>query len=340
MPKVLIVIPGFVQKDQRPITLLKESGFEVEMKDYGLAGLNKNEEEFCKIIKGVDAVIVTAMDKVTRRIMESADRLKMVAIRSAGFEGTDMAAASDHNILVTHNPGANRHAVADMTVGLMLSVSRKIGWMDRGMREGKFQELRQRASDIYKKRLGIIGLGKIGKTVALRVQGFEMKIMYHDIVEYPEFARELDIEKVPLDRLLEESDIVSLHVPVDAGTRHMIDESRLRKMKPDAILINTCRGGVVVEDAVYEALTQGRLRGYGTDVHEEEPPVFLDMLRLDNVVSTPHVAGVSEEGLMNMAAMTVNKVIRFIKEKEIPENVLNPAVIQNWTDKGWKKISR
>lgn len=327
MSKVLIVASGFSRATRKPIEILKEAGFSVEELDYGPGGLNKDEPEFCRIIKGVDALIVTATEKVTRRVFESADRLKMVAIRSAGFEGTDLKAATDCCVLVTHNPGANRQAVADMALGLMLSVSRRIAWMDMGMREGKFNDLRIVAKDIYRKTLGIIGLGRIGKAVAIRAKGFEMKTVYHDIVAYPDFADKEKIEKLSLEQLLENSDIITLHVPIDESTRNMIGERELKMMKKGGILINTCRGGVVDEKAVYSNLISGHLYGYGADVHETEPPKSLELLRLDSVVTTPHIAGLSEQGMSNMAIETAEKVRQFLKDGKLPEDVLNPEVI-------------
>ena len=329
MSKVLIVVPGFAKVSREPIDRMIGAGYKVIEKDYGLAGLNDNEPEFCRIIKGVDALIPTAMDRVTRRIMEHADRLKIIAIRSAGFEGTDLEAATDHGIVVTHNPGSNSDPVADMAIGLMLSVSRRIGWMDRGMRNGKFDDLRINTKDIFRKTLGIIGLGNIGKKVAIRAKGFSMKIIYHDIVAYIDFEKEHGVQKVSMNQLLDTSDIISLHVPLDDSTQRMIGNREIDRMKPGIILINTCRGGVVDEKAVYAALLSGHLYGHGIDVFEDEPPQFHDLLRHQNVVSSPHVAGISEDGLLNMASLSSNKVIQFLNNGTIPENVLNPEVLKS-----------
>jgi D-3-phosphoglycerate dehydrogenase len=326
MHQALIVIPGFV-KSRDLITTLENSGFNVIEKNYGLAGLNKNEDEFCRIVRDVDTLFVTAMDRVTRRIIESANNLKIIAIRSAGSEGTDLKAATDHGIVVTNNPGANRQAVADLTFGLMLDVSRRISLMDRGIRKGEFDKIRVFSMDINTKKLGIIGLGNIGKAVAERAKGFKMDVVYCDIVEYPEFAAQNNIKKVSLNQLLSESDIVSLHVPINETTRNMISSSQIALMKKNAIVINTCRGGVVNERAVYSALVEKKLFGYGTDVFEAEPPNFPELLNLDSVVSTPHIAGVSEDGLYNMAKKSVEKVIGFICEGRLPENILNPDVV-------------
>jgi len=328
MYKVLIVVPGFAEISRDPIDRMVDAGFEIIEKDYGLAGLNHDEDEFCRIIKGVDALIPTAMDRVTRRIVEHADRLKIIAIRSAGFEGTDLTAATDHGVVVTHNPGSNSDPVADMAMGLMLSVSRRIGWMDRGMRNGKFDDLRINTRDIFGKTLGIIGLGNIGKKVAIRAKGFSMKVLYHDIVAYTDFEKEYDVQKVSLEQLLDSADIISLHVPLDDSTRQMIGKREIDRMKPKTILINTCRGGVVDEEAVYAALESGHLYGHGIDVFEDEPPQCHDLLHHENVMSSPHVAGLSEDGLINMASLSASKVIRFLNQGTIPENVLNPGVLE------------
>jgi len=327
MFKVVVVASGFSQATRQPIDMMEKAGLLVQEMDYGAGGLNQDEPEFCRIVKGVDALIVTAIEKVTRQVFESADQLKMVAIRSSGFEGTDLRAATDHGVLVTHNPGANRQGVADMALGLMLCVSRRIGWMDRGMREGKYKDLRITTKDIYGKTLGIIGLGRIGKAVAIRAKGFAMKIIYHDIVAYPEFAGEHGIEKVSIEKLLNDSEIITLHVPLDESTRNMIGEPEIKMMKRGVILINTARGGIVDEKAVYSALVNEHLYGYGADVHEKEPPIFLDLLHLDNIVATPHMAGASEQGLINMAIETAEKVIQFLINQTITEDVLNPEVL-------------
>jgi phosphoglycerate dehydrogenase-like enzyme len=329
MLNVLVVASGFSQASSKPVEMMREAGLSVRELDYGPGGLNQKEDEFCRIVPGMDGLIVTAIEKVTRRVFENADRLKLVAIRSSGFEGTDLKAATDHGVLVTHNPGANRQAVADMAFGLMLAVSRRMGWMDRGMRDGKYKELRVTTKEVHGKTLGIIGLGRIGKAVALRAKGFDMKVVYHDMIAYPEFAEKHDIRKIPLEQLLSESDIVTLHVPLDDSTRYMIGSRELEMMQRGTILINTARGGVVNEKAVYSALTQHHLYGYGMDVHEEEPPVFLDLLRLDSVVSTPHMAGASDQGLINMAIEAAEKVIQFLAHDTVPEDVLNREVLES-----------
>ncbi len=327
MWKILLVASAFAKASHEPVEKLIAEGFEVEEYDFGLGKLNEDTEKFCRLMKGVDVLICTAVEIVNSRIMDASDQLKMIALRSAGFEGVDLDAATERGILVTHNSGANANGVAEMTICLMLAVARKIVWEDARMRLGEFYSIREMGMEISNKTLGIIGLGNIGKIVARRVQGFDMKVIYHDIVEYREFASQYNIEKVSMDELLQRSDIVTLHVPLDDSTRGMIGRREILLMKPTAILINTCRGPVVDEKALYRALSKGHLYGAGLDVHNEEPPTFLDLLRLDNVTSTPHTAGVSYDSVLNMAWQTVNKVMEF-RDGKMPDNVLNPEVLE------------
>lgn len=323
MAKAFILTRKFAEVSRDPIDALEKAGFTVEEKDYDRA-TSAQEEEICRAIQGADVLIVTGMFPVTRRILESTDRLRMVAIRSAGFEGTDLAAATDRGVVVTHNPGSNASSVADMTIGLMLAVSKQIAKKDREIRKGLYN--RGGGEDLFRKTVGIIGLGNIGKLVAKRLQGFEVEIIANDIVAYPDFMKMYRILSCSKEELLHRADFVTLHVPLDDSTRRMINEERLKMMKPGAFLINTCRGLVVEEQVLYKALANGWIAGAGLDVFENEPPEFRPLLELENVVSTPHSAGLSREASYAMAMDTVEKVIAFF-EGRVPEHVLNPDVL-------------
>ena len=325
MPTVMIMTKKFAEVSPDPITTLEQAGFTVEIKDYDRVQPSQ-EDELCRAIQGADAIIVTAMFPATRKVIESTSRLKMIAIRSAGFEGADLNAATDKGVVVTNNPGSNSDAVADMAVGLMLSVSRQIARKDREMRQGLYPR-GSGGEDLFRKTVGIIGLGNIGKRVAKRVQGFETKVIANDLVEYPEFQKQYNIRYYSKEELLKVADFVTVHVPLDDSTRGMINEDRLRLMKKTAFLINTARGPIVDEKALYRALKEGWIAGAGLDVFETEPPVFRDHILLDNVVSTPHSAGLSNQASYAMAMETVNKVITFFQGKA-PQNVLNPDVLR------------
>lgn len=324
MPKVLIMTKKFAEVSQEPIRVLEQAGFTVEEKDYDRVS-PAQEDEICGVIQGADVIVVTAMFPATRKIIMSADRLKMIAIRSAGFEGSDLQAATEKGVVVTCNPGSNASSVADMAIGLMLAVSRQIVKKDREMRKGLYN--RGGGEDLFRKTVGIIGLGNIGKRLAMRLQGFEVKIIGNDIVDYPEFKKKYNIPYHSKEDLLRMADFVTLHVPLDDSTRMMIGEERLKRMKPTAFLINTARGEIVDEQALYKALTKGWIAGAALDVFHEEPPKFRALIELENVVCTPHSAGLGREAAYAMAMETVQKIITLF-EGRVPENVLNPEVIK------------
>jgi D-3-phosphoglycerate dehydrogenase len=321
MPRVLIMTGKFAEVSREPIEVLEKAGFQVDERDYDSAG-SINDEEFCKLIQGVDVLVVIGQFPVSRRVIESADGLKMIAIRSSGFDGTDLKAAEQKGVLVTHNPGANSDSVADTAIGLMLAVLKKIAKLDRKIRQGGWE--RERTLDMHGKLLGIIGIGRIGKLVAKRVQGFDMNIIANDIVEYKEFVQTHRIEMVSKDEIMQRADIVTIHTPLDDSTRDMIDEQRLRMMKPTGILINTARGGIVDESALYKALTQDWIAGAGLDAHATEPPRFRPLVELDNMVSTCHIAGVSDGASYRMAMQTVEKIITYFNG-QMPANALTTA---------------
>jgi len=324
MATAFILTGKFAEGSRDPILALEKAGFAVEVKEYDRVTPDQ-QDEVCRAVQGADVLIVTGMFPITRRLLESTDRLKMVAIRSAGHEGTDLAAATDRGVVVTHNPGSNASSVADMAIGLMLAVSKQIAKKDREIRKGLYN--RGGGEDLFRKTVGIIGLGHIGKLVAKRLQGFEVGILANDIVAYPDFTETYGIRSCSKEELLRGADFVTLHVPLDASTRGMINEERIGMMKPGAFLINTCRGPVIDERALYRALVNGRIAGAGLDVFENEPPEFRPLLELENVVSTPHSAGLSREASYAMAMDTVEKVIAFFAGGT-PENVLNPQVLR------------
>jgi len=321
-PTVLIMTKKFAEVSREPIEKLENAGFLVDERSYDAVN-SITEGEFCKLIKGFDVLVATGTFPVSRSVIESADRLKMIAIRSSGFDGTDIKAAQEKGVLVTHNPGANADSVADMAVGLMLAVLKKIAKLDRKIRDGGWE--RERTLDMYGKVLGVIGIGRIGKIVCKRVQGFDMKIIANDIVDYGEFLERYQIESVSKEELLERADIVTIHTPLDGSTRGMIEEKRLRLIKSQGILINTARGPIVDPRALYKALKEGWIAGAGLDVHMEEPPDFRPLVELDTVVSTCHVAGISDGASYTMAMQIADKIIRYFKG-DMPESVLTPGV--------------
>ena len=321
-PNILIMTSKFAEVSRNPIEMLIDAGLKVHEYSYDTIG-SITESEFCDLIQGMDVLVVTGSFPVSRRVIESADRLKMIAIRSSGFDGTDLKAAAESNIVVTHNPGANADSVADTAIGLMLAVLKKIAALDRLIRGGGWE--RERTRDMCGKVLGIIGLGRIGKRVAKRARGFDMTILANDIRDYKEFSEANNILMVSKEDILQRADIVTVHTPLDASTRGMIDETRLQMMKDTAVLINTARGPIIDENALYKALSLGWIGGAGLDVHTTEPPRLKALVELDNVVSTCHIAGLSDDASYAMAMQTVDKIIAYLNGR-IPSDVLTPEV--------------
>ena len=291
------------------VELLKSRGFEV-------VEVNEPpEEELAKLIKGFHAIIVRSKPKVTRRVIEAADVLRVIARAGVGLDNIDVEAAEKKGIKVVNAPESVTQAVAELAVGLMLAVARKIAFSDRKMRSGEWVKHEAVGFELKGKTLGIVGLGRIGRAVArICYYGFGMKIVYTDQRCDREAGREFNGECVDLETLLRRADIVSLHVPLTPETKHMINEDRLRLMKKTAILINTSRGAVVDTNALVKALREGWIAGAGLDVYEEEPlPKDSPLLGLENVVLTPHIGASSVEAQERAGLEVAQKIIELLK---------------------------
>ncbi len=253
-------------------------------------------------LRGADALLVRSRARVTAAVLASADRLKVIGRGGVGLENIDLEAATARNIAVVYTPEAATDSVADLTVGMMISLVRKIGLGDAMVRSGDFDEARTACMgrELRELTLGIVGLGRIGRAVARRCRhGFGMRVLYNDIVDpgYVDFSA----EAVDKRELYGRSDVVSLHVPLTRQTRHLIRESTLLEFKPGAMLINTARGAVLDGPAVAKALSAGVLGGLAIDVFDPEPPPDDDPLReAPNTLLVPHLGSRTVAGLSRM----------------------------------------
>ncbi len=282
-------------------------------------------------VQDVDALVSLLTDPIDAEVFDAAPKLRIVSQYAVGYDNIDIEEATKRGIYVTNTPGVLTETVADFTFALMLAVARRVVEADKYVREGKWKvawhPLMMLGSDVYGRTLGIVGMGRIGSAVARRAKGFGMRILYYDSVRREDLEKELGAEFVDLDRLLEESDYVSLHVPLTPETYHLIGEEQLRKMKPTAFLINTARGKVVDQKALYKALREGWIAGAGLDVFEQEPISPDDpLLKLDNVVLAPHAASASHETRSRMAEMVAENLIAFLNGK-VPPNLVNKGVV-------------
>ncbi|HDD69099.1 MAG TPA: D-glycerate dehydrogenase [Candidatus Korarchaeota archaeon] len=282
-------------------------------------------------VKDVDALVSLLTDPIDAEVMDAAPRLKIISQYAVGYDNIDVKAATERGIYVTNTPGVLTETVADFTMALMMAVSRRVVEADKYIRSGKWKvgwhPLYFLGADLYGATLGIVGLGRIGSAVARRAKGFNMRILYYDVVRREDLEKELGLKYVDLDTLLKESDFVTLHVPLLPETKDMIGERELKLMKPTAYLINTSRGKVVDEKALIRALKEGWIAGAALDVFYQEPtPPDNPLLELDNVVVTPHIASASLETRSRMAEIVAENLIAF-KEGKKPPTLVNPEVM-------------
>ena len=287
--------------------------------------------EVLKRVAGKDALICLLTEKVDRELLGAAGpNLRIVANVAVGYDNIDVPACTEGNVAVTNTPGVLDETTADFTWTLLMAVARRLVEGDRLARSGAWRQwnLDQLCgTDVWGKTLGIIGFGRIGRAVARRAAGFRMRVIYYSTTRAAvEVERELNAEYLERDRVLEQADFLSLHVPLRADTRGLIGPAELAKMKRTAFLINTTRGPVVQEAALVAALEQGTIAGAALDVFEREP-LISDGLRRDNVVLAPHLGSASIETRTRMAMIAVENVIAFFSGKR-PPTILNPEVLR------------
>ena len=284
-------------------------------------------------VKEADGLICLLTEKIDREVIEAAGpQFRGISQVAVGFDNIDIEAATERGIYVTNTPGVLTETTADYAFALLMAVARRIAEADRYVRSGKWKVpwglMMLLGQDIWGKTIGIIGMGRIGSAVARRAKGMNMRILYYDIRRNEEAEKELGAEYVDLETLLRESDFVTIHVPLTPETRHLINEERLKMMKRTACLINTSRGPVVDEKALYKALKEGWIWAAGLDVWEEEPTsVDNPLLKLENVTASPHIASASIATRTRMAIMAVENMIAIL-EGRVPPNLVNKEVLK------------
>ena len=265
--------------------------------------------------------LLTGVDEVTSKVINAADKLKVISKFGTGVDNIDVTAATKNGIIVTNAPGMNSDAVADMAFALMFSAARRIPFAFDQVRQKKWPLIV--STEVYKKTLGLIGLGEIGKRVAKRASGFDMEVLAFEKIPDEKFIRDNKIKLVPLKQLLQASDFISIHVPLTDETRNLIGETELEMMKPNAVLINTSRGGIVDEDALYNGLRSGKPAMAAFDVLKEEPPRERRLMELDNFIITPHISPFTKEAIENAERLSAQNLIDVLNCR-YPTNIINP----------------
>lgn len=321
MPKIYItrMIP------EAGIKILKDKGYEVVVnpEDRVLA-----KEELIAALKGqsYDALFCLLTDRIDGEVMDSfGPQLKVVANMAVGFDNIDTLEAKKRGIMITNTPGVLTDTVAEHTFALMLAAAHRIAEADKFTKALKYQSwapMLMLGNDLSGKILGVVGLGRIGSRVVHHaVHGFEMKVLYYDVKRNEEFEKEFAATYLPLDDLLKQSDFISIHVPLLDSTRHLINAENLKLMKPSAYLVNTSRGPVIDEAALAYALKNKVIRGAALDVFEFEPQITPELLLIDNVILTPHIASATEETRSKMSTLAAENIIEAL-EGRTPPNIL------------------
>lgn len=279
-----------------------------------------------KVAKDAEALMCMLTDKIDRELIDACTRLKIIATMAVGYDNIDVAHAVQKGIIVTHTPGVLTNATADTAFALILGVMRRVVEGDAKVRDGKFpvwSPFNFLGSEVAGKTIGIVGFGRIGQAVARRALGFDMQVLYNANWQTPE--RDELGRFTDLTSLLWQSDIVSLHVPLSDTTRHLIGAEELALMKDTAFLINTARGPVVDEEALYNALLNKTIAGAGLDVYEHEPELYPGLAALSNTVLLPHVGSATMETRIKMADMCL-EAIGDVLHGRMPKNCLNSKI--------------
>lgn len=271
------------------------------------------EGRLIELLNGMDGAVVGVVP-MTDRVIESASSLKVVSMHGVGFDHVDLEAAARKGLIVANCPGANDQAVADLTIGLMVAIARQIRFADQDVRNGKWG--RYHGSELWKKTLGLIGLGRIGHGVAKRALGFDMQVLAYDPYVDEVQAEEIGVRMSSFEEVISAADFLSLHAALTEETRHMIGKSELEHMKPSAFLINTARGGLVDEEALYAALARGQLAGAALDSFATEPPIGSPLLQLENVVLTPHIGAHTQEAIERVGVLAAQNVVQALRTGE------------------------
>jgi glyoxylate reductase len=298
--------------------------------DYWLKPERISKDELLRRAEDKEGLVCLLTEKVNQELLNAAPKLRIASNVAVGFDNIDVAACTKRGVVATNTPGVLDETTADFAWTLMMAVARRLGEGEALARSGNWSgwDLDQLVgTDVWGKTLGIVGFGRIGRAMARRAIGFQMKVVYTDAVRAPEAVeKELNATYRGMTDLLAESDFVSVHVPLLPETRGLFDGARFHKMKPTAFLINTSRGAVVDEAALVHALEAGKIAGAALDVFENEPFIHQGLKR-PNVVLAPHIASASIETRTKMACMAAENVVAMFKGQR-PPNMLNPEVFK------------
>ena len=315
----MVTWQGFDPDDQAVRRLLEEAGVEVELRPKLGA---RSPDEVVEIMAGASGAVAST-DPFDRSVLERLPRLRVIARTGVGLDSIDLEAATREGVVVSRTSGAHEECVADHALALMLAALRRVVENDASVRRGGWERAGALTPwGLYESCVGIVGIGRIGSAVARRLRGFDCEVIGYD----PNVEQSAGVTLVPLDRLFERADVVTLHAPLTPETRGLVDERRLGAMRPGAILVNTSRGELVDEDALVAALRAGTLRAAGLDVFVDEPPVSSPLLELPNVVLSPHIAGFSVASIRELTIQALSSALDVLAGRP-SAGIVNPEAL-------------
>ncbi|MDD5621894.1 MAG: phosphoglycerate dehydrogenase [Actinomycetota bacterium] len=323
MDKVLICSSSFGKFTDIGLGLLKKNNYKIIINELGRGF---KEDDFFPYIKDIEGMIVGSMDEVTKKVIEAGKRLKVISVHGKGTDNIDIECATDHGVYVA-NAGKsenNKIAVADLTFGLILSIARNIPTANEMVKNCVWQRIV--GKNVGKKVIGIIGAGEIGKEVIKRAKGFEMEVLVNDLFEDQYLLKNYKVKYTTLDYLLKNSDFISINVTLTSDTEKLISDREFNLMKPGAFLVNTSRGKVIDEKALYNALKENKIAGAAIDVYNAEPIKATDpLLKLDNIITTPHYGLHTIESLEEVDYISAKNVVDALRGEKLI-NALNDPI--------------
>jgi len=287
---------------------------------------NLTPDELKGVIKDYDGLAIRSATKVTKEIIDCAEKLTVIGRAGIGLDNVDINAASKRGIVVMNTPGGNTITTGEHAIAMMLSLARKIPQATASMKAGKWEKNKFMGNEFFNKTLGIIGIGRVGTIVADRALGLKMNVVAYDPFISPSAAEKIGIVLVSLEDLLKKSDFITVHTPSTKDTKGMINAAAFAKMKKGVFIINCARGGIVVEKDLHDALVSGKVAGAALDVFEEEPTKNKDLVALDNVICTPHLGASTDEAQINVAIAIAEQIAGFLTRGEIRNAVNFPSV--------------
>jgi len=300
------------------IKMLKEK-HEVVFSELDPKGLLNEIEKY-------DALVIRSRTKVTKEVIKKGKNLKVIGRAGVGVDNIDVPEATKRKIPVVNAPGGATVSVAELTFAHMLSLARNLSKSDKTMKNGEWEKKTLKGTELCDKTLGLIGSGRIGTEVGKMAIAFGMKVIVYDPYLSKETAEKHSFELADLDSLLKNSDFISIHTPLTDETKKMIDEKEFKKMKNTAFIVNCARGGIIDENALYNSLKEGKIRGAALDVYENEPPKNSPLLTLDNIVFTPHIGASTKEAQIRAGTITAEQVLKVLKNEK-PDFCVNKEIV-------------